>query len=51
MMALVVPLFPVMPFVTNLDQFVPVGDRPSMGAKVGISRVCPSGGGEGGVSG
>ncbi len=50
MIALVVAAFPVMPFVTNCAPFVPAGDRPSPAANDGISRVCPSASGEGGLS-
>ena len=46
MIALVVAAFPVMPFETNCAPLNPVGDRPSLAANVGISRVCPSGSGE-----
>jgi hypothetical protein len=50
MIALVVAAFPVMPFETNYAPLNPVGDRPSPDANDGISRVCPSGSGEGGLS-
>ena len=47
MIARVVAAFPVMPFVTNYAPLNPVGDGPSLAANDGISRVCPSGSGEG----
>ncbi len=50
LIALVIAAFPVMPFATNCAPFIPVGDRPSPAANDGISRVCPSGSGEGGLS-
>jgi hypothetical protein len=47
MTALVGAEFPVVPFVTICAQLTPVGDRPSPTPNDGISRVCPSGSGEG----
>jgi hypothetical protein len=49
LIALVVAAFPVMPFETNGAPLIPVWDRPSPDATVGISRVCPSASGEGGL--
>ncbi len=50
MIALVVAEFPVMPCVSTCAPFIPVGDSPSPDVNDGISRVCPSGSGEGGLS-
>jgi hypothetical protein len=50
LIAWVVAAFPVMPFETNYAPFIPVGDSPSPDVNDGISRVCPSGSGEGGLS-